>query len=104
MGASGSFVDSFGMVTALFSALAFSVVAVSLHFQRRDLGLAQQEFRDTRTQMERSQRENNFFQLFRAQMEIVAEMRIVGRLTYKERGVQKREDDPCARSQCGALR
>ena len=78
VGASGTFGDSFGALTAFFSGLAFAVVAVSLHLQRKDLGLAQQEFRDTRAQMERLQRENNFFQLLRTHMEIVANTKVAG--------------------------
>ncbi len=62
---SGVFGDSFGVLTALFSALAFGGMIIAIYFQKRDLGLTQKELDETRIEMRRQHRENKIFQLLR---------------------------------------
>jgi hypothetical protein len=71
---SGVFGDSFGVLTALFSGLAFGGVLVALYYQKRDLGLTKQELVDTRYEMRRQHRENNVFQLLRLHCDVVAQL------------------------------
>lgn len=65
------FGDSFGVLTALFSALAFGGLIIAIYFQKRDLGLTQKELDETRLEMRRQHRENNIFQLLRLHSGIV---------------------------------
>ncbi|MFK5891927.1 MAG: putative phage abortive infection protein [Pseudomonadota bacterium] len=73
---SGLFGDSFGVLTALFSGLAFGGLLVTIYYQKRDLGLTQQELKDTRHQMQRQQRENNIFNLLRVHSDLVSQLDI----------------------------
>lgn len=47
----GSFGDSFGILTSLFSALAFSGMIITILLQKEELGLQRQELADTRREI-----------------------------------------------------
>lgn len=86
----GTFGDMFGGVNALFSGLAFSVLAFTLLLQRFELKLQREELAETRKVMEAQreqmelqaktqqlqQFENTFFQLIKGHGDIVANMRV----------------------------
>jgi hypothetical protein len=44
----GTFGDSYGALNAVFSGLAFAGVIITIQFQRKELGVQQQELKDTR--------------------------------------------------------
>ncbi|MFF3700765.1 MULTISPECIES: putative phage abortive infection protein [Pseudomonas] len=61
---SGTFGDAFGTLNAFFSALAFSGVLLSLHFQRKDI-------KSSHAQTHRQQIESQFYNLLSLQQQIV---------------------------------
>jgi len=67
----GVFGDSFGIVTALFSSLAFGGLVIAIWLQRQDLTLQRDELLSTRKDMKDQAFENTFFQMLRLHNEIV---------------------------------
>lgn len=70
----GTFGDSWGMLTALFSALAFGGLLVTIFQQQTDLDLTKQEIKDTRTEMKDQQFENTFFKMLEIYNSILADL------------------------------
>ena len=58
---SGFFGDSFGLLTSLFSGLAFSGLILTLFLQREELSLQRKEIKDTREEMKFQNFETTFF-------------------------------------------
>lgn len=69
---SGVFGDSFGLLTSLFSGLAFSGLIVTILLQREDLNLQRQELSETRKEMKFQNFETTFFQMLRLHNDILA--------------------------------
>lgn len=69
---SGVFGDSFGVLTALFSGLAFAGLLITIFYQREDLGLTKEELRLTREEIKAQHLETTFFHMLRLQQDIVA--------------------------------
>ncbi|SMG61422.1 putative phage abortive infection protein [Cedecea sp. NFIX57] len=67
----GTFGDSFGVLTSLFSALAFLGVVWTLHYQREESRLQKEELSENRKEMAKQGFENSFFQMIRLHNEIV---------------------------------
>ena len=74
----GVFGDSFGVLTALFSGLAFAGIVFTILLQREELQLQRQELRLTREELTRQHStlkkqnfENTFFQMLRLHNDIV---------------------------------
>ena len=59
----GLFGDSFGAINALFSGLAFAGVILALIYQRKELGVQQEELKEQRRAMQKETFERTFFQL-----------------------------------------
>ncbi len=68
---SGVFGDSFGLLTSLFSGLAFSGLIITILLQREDLKLQKDELSETRKEMKFQNFETTFFQMLRLHNEIV---------------------------------
>jgi hypothetical protein len=80
----GAFGDSFGVLTALFSGLAFAGIILTILLQREELRLQRNELKLTRqelsTQNETSKLqsfENTFFQMLRVHNDLLASMDII---------------------------
>ena len=69
---SGTFGDSFGALTALFSGLAFAGLLITIFYQREDLGLTKEELRLTREEIKAQHLETTFFHMLKLQQDIVA--------------------------------
>lgn len=87
----GVFGDSFGVLTALFSGLAFAGIIFTILLQREELKLQREELRLTREELTRQHStmkrqifENTFFQMLRLHNDIV------NAIDLKERGGQRR--------------
>lgn len=59
----GLFGDSFGAINALFAGLAFAGVILALIYQRKELGVQQEELKEQRRAMQKETFERTFFQL-----------------------------------------
>ena len=77
----GEFGDSFGIVNALFSGLAFAGVICAILLQKKELELQRKELKDTRTEirgqketLQKQNFESSFFQLLGMHSEIVNSM------------------------------
>jgi len=77
----GVFGDSFGLLTSLFSGLAFAGIVLTILLQREELQLQREELRLTREEMKNQNAtlkkqnfESTFFQMVRLHNEIVASM------------------------------
>ncbi len=68
----GAFGDSFGILNALFSGLAFGGLIIALMLQRADLQLQRDEIQLTRKEIQSQNFENTFFQMLRLHNEIVS--------------------------------
>ncbi len=69
---SGTFGDSFGVLTALFSGLAFAGLLITIFYQREDLGLTKEELKLTREEIKAQHLETTFFHMLRLQQDIVS--------------------------------
>jgi Putative phage abortive infection protein len=81
----GSLGDSFGLLTSLFTGLAFAGLLVTLQLQRQDLEKTHEELEATRKQMEFSRldaisqsKERTFFSMLEMYMNIVNELEFIG--------------------------
>ena len=91
--ARGTFGDSFGVVNALFSGLAFAGVICAILLQKKELELQRQELKDTRAEikgqketLQKQNFESSFFQLLSMHSEIVNSMEIkYGKTDYSGR-------------------
>lgn len=83
---SGTFGDSFGALTALFSGLAFAGLLITIFYQREDLGLTKEELKLTREEIKAQHLETTFFHMLKLQQDIVAAIDLQ-RQTYE--GVQQ---------------
>ena len=70
----GTFGDSWGMLTALFSALAFGGLLITIFQQQADLKLTRDEIRDTRDEMKLHQFENTFFKMLETYNRILSDL------------------------------
>ena len=77
----GQFGDSFGVINALFSGLAFAGVICAILLQKKELELQRKELKDTRTEirgqketLQKQNFESSFFQLLGMHSEIVNSM------------------------------
>lgn len=68
---SGVFGDSFGLLTSLFSGLAFSGLIITILLQREDILLQRQELTETRNEIKFQNFESTFFQMLRLHNNIV---------------------------------
>lgn len=82
----GQFGDSFGLSNALFTALAFVILIITLHYQReelrlqrKELTLTREELKGQKEQLEIQNFENKFFGLLNLLREVV------NSLSYKNR-------------------
>ena len=92
--------DSFGMINALFSGLAFAGVVGTVYLQIKELKLQRQELRDTRKEIKgqkdqlvlqnntltRQNFESSFFQLFNLYNNTVDTMKITSHNSFKNEG------------------
>lgn len=67
----GVFGDSFGVLTSLFSALAFVGVVWTLNYQREEFKLQKEELADSKKEIAKQGFENSFFQMLKIQNDIV---------------------------------
>ncbi len=51
IGQAGVFGDSFGIITSMFSGLAFAGMIITILLQREELGLQREELRETRLEI-----------------------------------------------------
>jgi hypothetical protein len=79
----GAFGDSFGIITALFSGLAFAGIVYTILLQKEELGLQRKELELTQEVLEKQVEvaqhqnfENTFFQMLRLFNDIVTDMDI----------------------------
>lgn len=77
----GVFGDSFGVLTSLFSAMAFAGVAFTLAMQRdqmliqrQELTLQKQESADSRNEVQKQGFENTFFQMLKMHNQLISEI------------------------------
>ena len=82
--ARGTFGDSFGVVNALFSGLAFAGVICAILLQKKELELQRKELEDTRAEikgqketLQKQNFESSFFQLLNMHSEIVSSIVIL---------------------------
>lgn len=68
---SGLFGDSFGILTSLFSGLAFAGLIITILLQREDIDLQRTELEDTRRELKFQNFETTFFQMLRLHNSIV---------------------------------
>lgn len=68
---SGVFGDSFGVLNALFSGLAFGGLLITVLYQREDLGLTKQELKLTREEIKTQHLETTFFHMLRLHQDVV---------------------------------
>jgi len=85
---SGTFGDAFGVVNALFSALAFTGVMLTLYFQRLDI-------KDSRAETLRQQVESQFYSMLTLQQQVITgfdlhSVRLQGPVTYEGRDCFRR--------------
>lgn len=69
---SGVFGDSFGVLNALFSGLAFGGLLITVLYQREDLGLTKEELKLTREEIKTQHLETTFFHMLRLHQDVVA--------------------------------
>lgn len=81
----GVFGDSFGVLTSLFSALAFVGVVWTLNYQRDEFKLQKEELADSKKEIAKQGFENSFFQMLKIQNDIV------NGVTFVKRGVGSHE-------------
>lgn len=74
----GTFGDSFGVVNALFSGLAFAGVICAILLQKKELELQRAEIREQKETLQKQNFESSFFQLLNMHSEIVNSMVIRG--------------------------
>ena len=70
----GRWGDSFGVVTALFTGLAFVILIWTLHVQKDELRLQREEIRGQKETLQKQSFESSFFQLLNMHSEIVNSM------------------------------
>ncbi|MGN2430293.1 putative phage abortive infection protein [Pseudomonas syringae] len=85
---SGTFGDAFGVINALFSALAFTGVMLTLYFQRLDI-------KDSRAETLRQQVESQFYSMLTLQQQVITgfdlhSVRLKGPVTYEGRDCFRR--------------
>lgn len=68
---SGVFGDSFGVLNALFSGLAFGGLLITVLYQREDLGLTKEELKLTRDEIKAQHLETTFFHMLRLHQDVV---------------------------------
>ncbi len=68
---SGVFGDSFGVLNALFSGLAFGGLLITVLYQREDLGLTKEELKLTREEIKAQHLETTFFHMLRLHQDVV---------------------------------
>jgi hypothetical protein len=68
---SGAFGDSFGVITSLFSGLAFGGLILAILLQRQDLQLQKEELSLTRKEIKAQNFESTFFQMLRLHNDII---------------------------------
>lgn len=69
---SGVFGDSFGVLNALFSGLAFGGLLITVLYQREDLVLTKEELKLTREEIKAQHLETTFFHMLRLHQDVVA--------------------------------
>lgn len=74
----GRWGDSFGVVTALFTGLAFVILIWTLHVQKDELRLQREEIKGQKETLQKQNFESSFFQLLNMHSEIVNSMVIRG--------------------------
>ena len=84
--ARGTFGDSFGVVNALFSGLAFAGVICAILLQKKELELQRAEIREQKETLQKQNFESSFFQLLGLHNDIVNSMEI--------------QDKACSRREC----
>lgn len=67
----GVFGDSFGVLTSLFSALAFLGVVLTLRYQKEESRLQKVELEENRKEMQKQGFENSFFQMLKLHNDIL---------------------------------
>lgn len=85
----GVFGDSFGVLTSLFSALAFLGVVLTLSYQREEFKLQKIELEENRKEMQKQGFENSFFQMLKLHNDILnslSQQRAAVNGTYREEG------------------
>lgn len=81
----GAFGDSFGVLTSLFSALAFVGVVWTLNYQREEFKLQKEELAASKKEIKKQGFENSFFQMLKIQNDII------DGITYEKRSVMEKE-------------
>ncbi|MFA6201115.1 MAG: putative phage abortive infection protein [Bacteroidales bacterium] len=80
-----NFSDKFEAINALFSALAFAVLIVTMYFQKKELELQRQELENTREELkgqkEASQKQNEILQIQRFETTFFNQLEYFDRLT-----------------------
>ena len=79
----GVFGDSFGILTSLFSALAFGGLLVTIFIQQEELSLTREELKETRLDIRTQSFESNFFKMQVIFNDIIQEMDLQNRNTLK---------------------
>lgn len=69
---SGVFGDSFGVLNALFSGLAFGGLLITILYQREDLGETKKELKSTRAEIKAQHLETILFHMLRLHQDVVA--------------------------------
>ncbi|MGM8924726.1 putative phage abortive infection protein [Enterobacter hormaechei subsp. steigerwaltii] len=82
----GVFGDSFGVLTSLFSALAFVCVVWTLNYQREEFKLQKQELAESKKEIAKQGFENSFFQMLKIQNDIVEG------ITYEKIGMMEKDE------------
>jgi len=79
----GVFGDSFGILTSLFSALAFGGLLVTIFIQQEELSLTRDELKETRLDIRLQSFENNFFKMQSIFNDIVQSFDLQNKSTLK---------------------
>lgn len=88
----GTFGDSFGVLNALFSGLAFGGLLITVFYQREDLGLTKEELQLTRTEIKAQHLETTFFHMLRLHQDVVSGMDLMAKTQEEQyRNVQGRD-------------
>lgn len=85
----GVFGDSFGVLTSLFSALAFLGVVLTLSYQREEFKLQKIELEENRKEIQKQGFENSFFQMLKLHNDILnslSHQRATVNGTYRDEG------------------
>lgn len=73
----GVFGDSFGVITSLFSALAFAGVLFTIAIQREELNLQKKEAAESKDELIKQRFENSFFQMLNMYNQILSEITFI---------------------------